>query len=854
VNDSAPRRRANLVVLVPLGVDTAEISARLLESLPLDGRRILAWGSVFRGYVKSNLTGAAKRDVISYLELNDLLWENVFQTKPDRLDKYTPDLWTALRYAASLGPSPETEAMHLVIPQAQRLPSDFYWLLRILGIAVTALVDAAESETGESTLNEIRAALGCEPLRIDRPSTSTVAIHDLIESLTSATRIAPAPSRRQGTVPVLRSHPSREDECLAIEHLVKSSPKGSVGLLLPTSEAVREYRDGVASTEVGQVHSYLSSDSFHVPIDWRSPGLTVLTWSSAMGSRFDTVVLAGLELLDDDPPYPLLRNAIATLGVTARRELILSFTGRGRPAALSCLSTDFVDDRTDFPATMQSSATVQAITPDDSLPILEVPGSESQTSQVAPRDIEAAIGILEFDLHHSHPAKRRRILTASEEIGLSHLMREGQLDLHEELPHQFRSGLADDDRRARAFDAFVTHNIGLVWTVVTKHNARLLEPEDLFQEGVIGLMRAIEKFDATRGNKFSTYATAWIRQAVGRAIASRDALIRLPVHAFDAAQRLQRERVQLVNKGLDASPDAIGRATDMSAKEVSHLLWASQGLLSLDSPLPDSDEHTLGSLLVLPSAHPDTPKGWLRRHLRAEAVSDALEPLSAREKRILKLRFGLDDGQPRTLDQVGEQLGVTRERIRQIVNKALKRMRETSTSPDSAEVEHAAAQDSSDPNGTIPSAGKAPSIPSDPFLSHNLRSQDLGTEYLATEKDTVRVTPWVLPHPRTVPTSELETAGRISDWEGSQGFYIQCDGRWLGRPSWLGIPGLDRTAETALVRISVEIDPSALHDWGIEGADPEPTPPEALRTRLKSLAEIACDRSRQAVSTHGPIT
>jgi RNA polymerase primary sigma factor len=854
VNGSTSRRRANLVVLVPLGVDTAEISARLLEALPLDGRRILAWGSVFRGYVKSNLTGSAKRDVISYLELNDLLWRSVFQTEPERLDKYNPDLWTALRFAASLGPSPETETMHLVIPQAQRLPADFYWLLRILGIAVTALVDAAESETGESTLNEIRTALGCEPLRIDRPSTSTVAIHDLIESLSSATRIAPAPTQRPGTVPILRSHPSREDEYLAIEQLVKSSPNDSIGLFLPTSEAVREYRDGVASTEVGRVQSYLSSDSFRMPIDWSSPGLTVLTWSSAMGSRFDTVVIAGLELLDDDPPHPLLRNAISTLGVTARRELILSFTGRGRPAVLSCLPTNLVDDRTDSPATLPSSDVALPTVLDDSLPIFEIPESESESSQVAPLDVEAGLGILEFDLSHSRLAKRRRILTASEEIGLAHLMRDNQLDLHEELPHHFRSGLTDDDQRARAFDAFVTHNMGLVWTVVAKFNARLLEPEDLFQEGVIGLMRAIEKFDATRGNKFSTYAVAWIRQAVGRSIASRDTLIRLPVHAFDAAQRVQREREQLVNSGSDDSPVAIGRATDMPAKEVTHLLRASQGLLSLDSPLPDTDEHTLGSLLVLPHTHLDTPEGWLRRHLRTEAVAEAMKPLSARERRVLALRFGLFDGEPRTLDQVGEQLGVTRERIRQIVNKALKRVREASTKPDGAPLEHAAAQDTFNRSSTMPPDGRASSIPSDPFLSHNLRSQDLGTEYLATDKDIVRVTPWVLPHPRTVPASEVEMAGRISAWEGAQGFYIRCEGRWLGSPSWLAIPGLDRTAETALVRISVEIEPSALHDWGIEGADSAPTPPEALRARLKSLAEIACDRSRQVVSTHGPIT
>lgn len=219
-------------------------------------------------------------------------------------------------------------------------------------------------------------------------------------------------------------------------------------------------------------------------------------------------------------------------------------------------------------------------------------------------------------------------------------------------------------------------NSRLVISIAKRYRNHGVAFSDLIQEGNIGLMRAVDKFDYTRGFKFSTYATWWIRQSITRAIADQGRMIRLPVHASDKVNRLaQVSRVLEQDLGRKATPSELAKQLGISVAKVETLMERSRQPLSLEKPLGEEGDSSLGDLIPDNPAY--SPSEMATRHLMTQQVEDAMALLTPREAEVLKLRFGLGDGQGHTLDEIGEKLGFTRERIRQVEMQALRKLRES---------------------------------------------------------------------------------------------------------------------------------------------------------------------------------
>ncbi|MBQ5583919.1 MAG: RNA polymerase sigma factor RpoD [Ruminiclostridium sp.] len=329
------------------------------------------------------------------------------------------------------------------------------------------------------------------------------------------------------------------------------------------------------------------------------------------------------------------------------------------------------------------------LTNDDGMPPLEEIEEIPEEEIVDPNTLVDSFGIDDPVRMYLKEIGKVDLLTSEQEVALAQKMVAGQeakAQLEEmeaegiELPEDARKEMEKLIKAGeRAKQSLAEANLRLVVSIAKRYVGRGMLFLDLIQEGNLGLIKAVEKFDYTKGYKFSTYATWWIRQAITRAIADQARTIRIPVHMVETINKVIRVSRQLLQElGHDPSPEEISLEMNMPVDKVREILKIAQEPVSLETPIGEEEDSHLGDFI--PDEDASEPSEAASFTLLKEQLVDVLSTLTPREEKVLKLRFGIEDGRTRTLEEVGKEFNVTRERIRQIEAKALRKLRHPSRS------------------------------------------------------------------------------------------------------------------------------------------------------------------------------
>jgi RNA polymerase primary sigma factor len=389
---------------------------------------------------------------------------------------------------------------------------------------------------------------------------------------------------------------------------------------------------------------------------------------------------AGVQL-GNDQLDALVQSGAVRAGVSAAAPGTRASAARqGRRTAVA--STDGAGDGADLEAAMADVIELDGL--DSAEAEASALAAAAVTDPVAEADLDDQTSVMGDSVHtYLKSIGRTSLLTAEQEVDLAKrieagLYAEHKLESETGLSQAYRDDLeevAEDGRRAKAH--MLEANLRLVVSVAKKYSDRGLSLLDVVQEGNLGLIRAVEKFDYTKGYKFSTYAMWWIRQAIQRGFADSARTIRLPVHVLEMLSKLSRvERDMHQRLGREPTPEELAVELDRTPDQIEELLRTSRQPISLDSTIGEDGETSIGDLIE----DVDAPEAseLVDRQLLADQLRHALDALTPREATIMAMRFGLYDGNPHTLDEIGRALGLTRERIRQLEKQSLSKLRHPS--------------------------------------------------------------------------------------------------------------------------------------------------------------------------------